>query len=1079
MKKLTWALLSLMLFLGLGAAFADEGDTPAAKDTIILSPASGATVIDGSSVTITFDNGFTGDNLVYLLAETKEAAEAANMMDAIDYTEDNKPVITADKPVLRVQGRITYYEDYNGQQRPRQKNVTVYGEYTIATGDIANPVFVVEGNPVTSYDVTFNAMFSIQRGEGDNDSELWYTTDGSTPAKDGDKSTKFTEAFEIGSVLGDDEEGEVTIKAIAVAADGKTSAVVMATFTVKPGEPAKFVFTDPMGGVVPEGYYGKYVGLMPMVIKNEWPMAYRMYYTVDGATEPSEEAFDDQDADADGPIYMISFDGEEMPSMMFTENATVFKAVIHAMKMDEETGQPDMSTAVELNVDETLMAMPVAEEVEFKVNEEGKLEITNADEFTMIYYTTDGTVPSFGNATNGKLYDEDDMIELEGGKTVKIVGFSAIGEGMGTSFTAGSDMIEITKPLAPTFEPVSATTVDFGAELTLSCATEDVMILYTLNGSEPSAENDNAHYYSEYRKPGITAKTIKAVAMLDGVYSDVVTATYTFNPITATLSLSPMKDDTVGMNVGTGIEFSIDGWEAYDGVAVYYTVDGTTEPSKAAYDAQADPNGTIKMLTVQTEEYEMDGETYTQVVKTDGHALAITFKEATHLKAIGYITVLGEEVTTPVLDEELKIKSETMPTFSLNGTKVSVGEKLVIENPNPYPEMPEMPEDYWDNEESAAAYEEAYAAYEEAVAAIPATIMYFSFDGTEPTGAAYDGQPDYEYDKWSVFKTQEGQNVTVFFRMDKDGYYLYVPEVVGYNSPADTIRLSGDAFTLKAMAVSTETEEGEGGDFPMPFAGWGPAGAAPFMYGSDVATAAYTVGLAKPEFSVASGEVSFGTEVEISCISEGVKIFYYCYIGDAEPKAVEYKEAIKITQSMKINAVAMMGEVKSELAEASYTIIAKPTFSVAAGEVEAGTKVTLACATEDAKIYYTVDGSEPTAESTEYTEAIEIAKAMTVKAIAIKGEAKSEMATAAYKIKTANEDLELAGVSVYPNPSNGLFNIELPVAATVEVFMSNGMLYQRMKLSEGNTALTIDRSGIYFLRITGEGRTAVKRVIVR
>ncbi|MDE6515215.1 MAG: T9SS type A sorting domain-containing protein [Bacteroidales bacterium] len=55
----------------------------------------------------------------------------------------------------------------------------------------------------------------------------------------------------------------------------------------------------------------------------------------------------------------------------------------------------------------------------------------------------------------------------------------------------------------------------------------------------------------------------------------------------------------------------------------------------------------------------------------------------------------------------------------------------------------------------------------------------------------------------------------------------------------------------------------------------------------------------------------------------------------------------------------------------------------------------------------------------------------------------------------------------------------MPVAATVEVFMSNGMLYQRMKLNEGAATLNIDRSGIYFLRITGEGRTVIKRVIVR
>ncbi|MDE6515491.1 MAG: chitobiase/beta-hexosaminidase C-terminal domain-containing protein [Bacteroidales bacterium] len=173
----------------------------------------------------------------------------------------------------------------------------------------------------------------------------------------------------------------------------------------------------------------------------------------------------------------------------------------------------------------------------------------------------------------------------------------------------------------------------------------------------------------------------------------------------------------------------------------------------------------------------------------------------------------------------------------------------------------------------------------------------------------------------------------------------------------------------------------------------------------------------------------------------------------------------------------------SDIVTVAFTIlpdpVAKPTFSVEAGEVAKGTAVEIACETEGATIYYTVDGSEPTEKSTEYKEAIVINAAMTLKAIAVKGEGKSEVATAAYTVKTANEDLELAGVSVYPNPSNGLFNIELPVAATIEVFASNGVLCQRVKAVAGVATLNIDRGGIYFLRITGEGRTTVKRVIVR
>ncbi|MDE6112896.1 MAG: T9SS type A sorting domain-containing protein [Bacteroidales bacterium] len=83
------------------------------------------------------------------------------------------------------------------------------------------------------------------------------------------------------------------------------------------------------------------------------------------------------------------------------------------------------------------------------------------------------------------------------------------------------------------------------------------------------------------------------------------------------------------------------------------------------------------------------------------------------------------------------------------------------------------------------------------------------------------------------------------------------------------------------------------------------------------------------------------------------------------------------------------------------------------------------------------------------------------------------------KPPVAVENLELEGVSVYPNPSGGLFHIELPVAATVEVFTVSGRLCRRLQLGAGTATLRIDRSGLYLLRITGAGRTAVKRLIVR
>ena len=91
---------------------------------------------------------------------------------------------------------------------------------------------------------------------------------------------------------------------------------------------------------------------------------------------------------------------------------------------------------------------------------------------------------------------------------------------------------------------------------------------------------------------------------------------------------------------------------------------------------------------------------------------------------------------------------------------------------------------------------------------------------------------------------------------------------------------------------------------------------------------------------------------------------------------------------------------------ATYTItvvakpvVATPTFTPAAGYYNSAQNVTIACETAGVDIYYTTDGTVPTAESTKYTEAIPVGENMTIKAIAVKeGYTNSEVAEAEYVI---------------------------------------------------------------------------------
>ena len=83
--------------------------------------------------------------------------------------------------------------------------------------------------------------------------------------------------------------------------------------------------------------------------------------------------------------------------------------------------------------------------------------------------------------------------------------------------------------------------------------------------------------------------------------------------------------------------------------------------------------------------------------------------------------------------------------------------------------------------------------------------------------------------------------------------------------------------------------------------------------------------------------------------------------------------------------------------ELDLTLPSAPTFTPAAGTYNAVQNVTIS-AEAGTTIYYTLDGTDPTTESNVYASAIEISETTTVKAIAVKDEKVSPVATATYTI---------------------------------------------------------------------------------
>ncbi len=89
-----------------------------------------------------------------------------------------------------------------------------------------------------------------------------------------------------------------------------------------------------------------------------------------------------------------------------------------------------------------------------------------------------------------------------------------------------------------------------------------------------------------------------------------------------------------------------------------------------------------------------------------------------------------------------------------------------------------------------------------------------------------------------------------------------------------------------------------------------------------------------------------------------------------------------------------------------YETLVSPSATIVSGsEVEKGTKISLTCAATGAKIYYTLDNTDPTIESILYIEPIEITSDITIKAIAVKeGFKNSDIATFTYTVKKTDEE---------------------------------------------------------------------------
>ncbi len=184
----------------------------------IVTTLSGGTV---RKIIVEWNPNTTSEHTLEILGKSTAYKSASDMYGSSSATEGNliqsvtfKKNGSAQTDVIQIEEDYGYIGFRSGTGAVYINKITI--EWEVASGTVVSPTIVpVSG---TVFDESQNVTITSADG-----TTVWYTTDGSDPEKDGEKSIEYTVPFAITATT--------TVKAIAVNAEGKASPVASATYT--------------------------------------------------------------------------------------------------------------------------------------------------------------------------------------------------------------------------------------------------------------------------------------------------------------------------------------------------------------------------------------------------------------------------------------------------------------------------------------------------------------------------------------------------------------------------------------------------------------------------------------------------------------------------------------------------------------------------------------------------------------------------------------------------------------------------------------------------------------------------------
>ena len=847
---------------------------------------------------------------------------------------------------------------------------TAFYKYNGNVNAVATPTF----SPVAG---TYNGTQNITIACATEDATIRYTLDGTDPT---DASTEYTAAIEVSA--------STTIKAKAWK-DGLTASEIAT---------AEYVITNytPIDAPTFSPVAGTYTGVQQITILAAEGATIR--YTLDG-TDPTETS-----AEYTGAITISSnktvkarawMDGYlpsevasanyviEIPTVTFnklashtqitTSDVYMIVDVTSGRALTSANGTTSAPTAVAVTIENNAITAAVPYELQWKfAEEEGGYSIYPATNDEIWLYTTDGNNNVRVGTNENKVWEIDvtDATETtyHGMKNVAFNRYLGVYNTQNwRTYTSVNNNIKNTQieffilgdapesaPAEPVFAPVAGTYTN-SVDVSLTCETNGATIYYTLDGTDPT---DASTVYADAIHITETT-TVKAIAIKNALSSEIVSATYTITnmEVVATPVITP---EAGNYNEPQQITITC----ATDDALIYYTTDGTDPTAESTlYEGPftLSVSATVKAIALKEGCISSDvaSAAYTMPVFIENLAAVYSTANNDQYRITGDVTFVFRS------GRYMFVKDATA------GMLIYDNATSVITN------------NYENGDVISGGISGKTSIYNGLYEVVPTANLAASTENggaVEPTIVTIE-QLSNGNDYMSQLVTVQNLTVT-----GTSGQNIIVTDGINTIKIFDRFNLITESdYTANDIVTVTGFVSKYNSDYQ--------------VFPRTAADIVKREAPAEPTFTPEAGTYTASVTVTLACETDGATIYYTLNDTDTE---TEYTAPLTFTETTTVHAFAEKEDMRSAVVTAIYTItdmetVATPVITPDGGTFEETQEVAITCETADASIYYTIDGTDPTAESTLYAAPFTLDATATVKAIAIKENMNnSEIASATF-----------------------------------------------------------------------------------